>query len=433
MLNNPHPTGDTIIEFEANDDNLEEQQQDGSPVKHDLAWARDPEESFSDWTIRVIRKAEEDTKDENDTVATSDAPAFPTTSSSCRDFRVHRVYLASGPRKSDYFKTLFFTQAATIERVNQTTELTLPETACSAFEQFLDFVYGGEECLTMNTTSVVALHYLADYLQVPPLHTLTYDYIQDHLMGSNVHIYCREGLLYGVEWVVEECIQVAAFSPKDLLPVLEEVQDAVLSPAASLSSTSFSPTSAAASDSTTVTSERAVQQVMAMLPPTKQVRLLQLSLSKSLQELKQFKRVPSRWKENIKDVRATHMPTLINSSMHYPLQGSGLEFPGRVCPLFYFDHQPEAVQQQQEQQQQPQQQQQENGHHRPSSRILARRHRVEHMHFVFPNDNSGFASEQLPLEGVRDPNEREVRRRSNSLAEEEDDDDVGNNNNTFSE
>jgi hypothetical protein len=150
-------------------------------------------------------------------------------------------------------------------------------------------------------------------------------------------------LLYGVEWVVEACIQVAAFFPQELLP-MEAVSPTpsmeLLSPSSTSSSLgSSSPLSGAAAGDDGLTPR--VRDVMAMLPPTQQVKLLQLSLTKSLDELKQFKRVPSQWKENIKDLRATHLPTLVKPSLHYPKQGSCLEFPGRVCPLFYFD-QPQA-------------------------------------------------------------------------------------------
>jgi BTB/POZ domain len=314
--------------IDSDDDSITEQ----GVSQKDLAWRRDPEESFSDWTIRVIPKEENETDTDSTATTSSPSPTPSNSSLQSRDFPVHRVYLASGPRKSDYFKTLFSTEAATMEREEHRTELTLPNTACMAMEQFLDFVYGGRVFLTMNTDTVVALHYLADYLQVPPLQKITSKLIRCGMDGGNVDIYCREALKYGVEWVIEECIKVAARSPQMLLQEEKEAEVVVSPSVASLSSVS-----SCLSAATLVATEQAAQHVMAMLPPVKQVQLLQLALSRSLDELKLFKRVPSGWKENIMDVRATHLPTLVNSTMHYPLQGSGLEFQGRVCPLFYFD------------------------------------------------------------------------------------------------
>lgn len=302
--------------------------------QHHLAWRRDPQESYSDWKIRVVEQnsSREEGEGEDDTSTTTTQR-----SSSLRStlYHVHRVYLASGPRKSDYFKTLFSTQAATMEQEHQTTELLLPGTACDAFEPFLDFLCGiDEDQLTMSSDTAVALHYLADYLQVPPLQTVTANFIQADMVGTNIHTYCREGLKYGVDWVVEKCIQIAAWTPEALLAE-ESIDEIPLTPILS-SSSSFS-SSFQVIEENYASSESAARQVMAMLPTDKQVELLRLSLSKSLGELKRFKRVPSLWKENIKDVRASHMPTLVHSTLHSPLQGSGLEFPGRTCPLFYFE------------------------------------------------------------------------------------------------
>ena len=105
-------------------------------------------------------------------------------------------------------------------------------------------------------------------------------------------------------------------------------------------------------------------QMIRMLPVEKQNELLVMSLSNALCELERFKRVPSRWKSNIDDVVATHMPTLtvvrreqsgsgsnLNSSSsnlgsnnednRLPRQGCGLPFPqNKICPLFYFDGEP---------------------------------------------------------------------------------------------
>ncbi|KAL3913823.1 MAG: hypothetical protein SGARI_000456 [Bacillariaceae sp.] len=225
----------------------------------------------------------------------------------------------------------------------------LPQSACTAFPYVLDFLY--TKRLHMTTDTAVAQHYLADYLQCAPLRALSHDYIQQKLNAYNANVYCQEALLYGIEWVVERCIQFAAFYPEELLP-LEAVSPSpsmeLLSPSSTATSSSLgsaSPLSrAVAGEETTQPRPTGARDVMAMLPPTQQVKLLQLSLTKSLGELKQFKRVPSQWKENIKDLCATHLPTLVKPSIYYPLQGSCLEFPGgRVCPLFYFDQKPTAA------------------------------------------------------------------------------------------
>ncbi|KAL3924127.1 MAG: hypothetical protein SGILL_001236 [Bacillariaceae sp.] len=229
----------------------------------------------------------------------------------------------------EYFKTLFMTKAAHfVERDDQTTKLVLPESACRAFPAFLDFLYGGEDHLNMKDRTAAALYYLADYLQCHPLRNLTLCFIHKHIKASNVHIYCREGLQYGVDWIIEECVQLAAEFPESLMP------SESMSPSPSMEILSPSSTTSSLDSSA---DEDKVRDVMAMLPPAQQVKLVQLSLGKMIQEQKQFKRVPSQWKDSITDDRATHLPVMTKATVHYAEQGSCLEFPGRTCPLFYFD------------------------------------------------------------------------------------------------
>jgi len=342
--------------------------------------------SFSDWTIKVVCLSEG-----NDTDVDSDQ---------YRNYHVHRVYLASGPRRSEYFQTLFSMMSSSSSRNNdddndnnsknvtagyvieeitsRITKLPLPESAYRAFPRFLDYIYDGvfgvdeglrcddennddnlprslfqdnnndndnvndnvknsdknQQC---NVTSshcgkcpreAVAIAFLADYLRVPKLIPKTKLLVRSLLDDSNIHIVYQEALLYGIDWIIEDCIAITARSPRDLL------SPSLLSSPAKLT--------------------------MELMSPERQIQLLQLSLSHSLKELEQFKRVPSRWKDNIDDVVATHMPTLMinnnisnQSDIHdnrqhnnnhrtraylLPTQGCGLPFPGnKICPLFYFD------------------------------------------------------------------------------------------------
>lgn len=331
-------TADSVADDEDDDDDYNEYGQEERPPP-DTAWRRDPDQSFSDWKIRVIcrEKTDEDAAvkegEEDSSVAAAAEEEKKNSKSKTKqpppppppkDYHVHRVFLASGPRKSEYFTTLFSTQAATMEQEQQMTVLTLPETACRAFDQFLDFVYGGKDALQMSSSTAVALHYLADYMQVEQLHEVTRQFIEVHLAERNVHVYCSQALYYNVDWLVEQCIQWAANSPQLLGGDIEAVD---------VSIPHHIPEPGTAPD-------RAAQQVLAMLPPAQQVKLLQQSLSYSLNELKRFKRVPAQWKEIIQDTRASHLPAVVNSIMHYPLQGSCLDFGGRNCPLFYFDRDP---------------------------------------------------------------------------------------------
>ena len=350
--------------------------------------------SFSDWTIKVI-KSSEDESDENDGGGNDndkyDQNSVDKDKNETTTYRVHRVYLASGPRRSEYFQTLFNLMLSsscrtddendnnknvtekiiTEESSSRMTKLILPESACRAFPRLLDYIYDGvfgfDEGLRRgdaenNTTNdnvtalnprslfqdnntndndnsenemqqykllqeAVALTFLADYLRVPKLIPKTKLLVRSLLNDSNIHVVCQEASLYGIEWIIEDCINIASQSPRDLLPMEET----------SASSSVFSSPA---------------KETMELLSPERRIQLLQLSLSRSLKELGQFKRVPSRWKENIDDVVATHMPTLMMNNdgddhrrrigtYLLPTQGCGLPFPeNKICPLFYFDREP---------------------------------------------------------------------------------------------
>jgi hypothetical protein len=329
-------------------DNHEEEQAE----KEAPAWRLDPESSFSDWTIRVIRSLDDENGNDDIGAVSNDESAEQTFYNSIDDsghrdssadakqtplesvYHVHRVYLASGSRKSEYFQTLFSLTTSTEESLSSTTKLTLPESACKVFPTFLDYMYDLHidyfEC--NHGKEVVALAFLADYFGVKKLMLHTKFNIAAVLNLLTVSDICREALLYNIDWIIHDCMKIAALSPRDLLPGAIR--------RSSTSTTSFP--SSDESDDTSSPEFPPALLTMEMLPEAKQIELLKLALSNSLRELGQFKRVPSQWKNNIDDLWATHMPTLLarrgDSNYHLPEQGCGLPFPqNKVCPLFYFD------------------------------------------------------------------------------------------------
>ncbi len=239
-------------------------------------WRRDPRESFSDWTIKVVLAENDDDSrnnghcegensddidgmlddlldDSNDSNRTN--PQSPRTISPTDSvYNVHKVFLASGPRKSEYFQTLFSLNTNTRESLSETTTLVMPESACMAFPRFLDFVYEttngergqisweededvyssliangcGDDSVDCDSDSEigtddsdirqeVALDFLADYLRVPTLACRTRERIKGLLNLRNVHLVCKEALVYSIDWILEDCLEVASESPRDLL------------------------------------------------------------------------------------------------------------------------------------------------------------------------------------------------------------------------
>lgn len=322
------------------------------------AWRRDPESSFSDWTIRIVqdssnndvtttREEVDDPNIKNDCervkrshnipfAGTNESPVSEDNSKDPKAeafYHVHRVYIASGPRKSEYFETLFSLPTATTESSSKMTTLALSESSCSVFPLLLDFVYDGEKCglsaSSVDTNIVtpieaVALVFLADYLRIPKLVPVASNLVSKILNESNVHIIICEAMFYGIDWIVNDCIGVASLSPRDFFPSATETEEL--------------------EKSTEELEKSPVLQTLEALPIERQNELLKLSLSHSLRELGRFRRVPSRWKADVADVNATHMPTLMlngkNTDGEYrlPAQGCGIPFPkNKICPLFYFD------------------------------------------------------------------------------------------------
>lgn len=353
------------------------------------AWRRDPSESFSDWTIRVVKITGTGTGTTGNSLSAT--PAANRDKEVEDIYHVHRVYLASGPRCSDYFKTLFTTNFTSNESSSSTTRLELQETACKAFPALLDYIYTGHIYVggcgsstsgsgdnndstttaspanpsqnnnnktkpPMTEGEIVALLYLADYLQVSNLIPATTEFIQEELHPRNIHLFAKEALLYGIDWIVETCMTIAAASPKYLCSKLQQQQPARTENATNDGDDDTSPsriissiagTSSTNNNNNNRPTKSPAQQVLEMLPPAQQIELLQMSLKRSVDELNRFKRVPSRWKENIDEAAiATHMPQMAvgNADSEFfrqpyavSLAGCGLPFPNKVCPVFYFD------------------------------------------------------------------------------------------------
>lgn len=121
---------------------------------------------------------------------------------------VHRVYLASGPRKSGYFETFFSLANDTEETARRTSTLELPESACQIFPRFLDYICASDESTSPSTIvdslffsavsarESVALVFLAGHFRVPKLTLPLTHRLRSLTNDKNVHQICREAMLY---------------------------------------------------------------------------------------------------------------------------------------------------------------------------------------------------------------------------------------------
>jgi len=143
-------------------------------------WRSEPAKSYSDWKIVArVEKGEGTTPSgsasETDRSDSSDSEGEDirvggekgSAPGKAEEYHVHRVNLAMGPRKSNYFDKLF-QQEGFSESKTGTTELLLPEFAFDAFERFLDYMYGAKpHCV--DRESAIPLLYLSDRFDAPQL------------------------------------------------------------------------------------------------------------------------------------------------------------------------------------------------------------------------------------------------------------------------
>eukprot|EP00539_Tryblionella_compressa_P004247 CAMPEP_0178742800 /NCGR_PEP_ID=MMETSP0744-20121128/5869_1 /TAXON_ID=913974 /ORGANISM="Nitzschia punctata, Strain CCMP561" /LENGTH=185 /DNA_ID=CAMNT_0020395769 /DNA_START=150 /DNA_END=708 /DNA_ORIENTATION=+ len=124
----------------------------------------------------------------------------------------------------------------------------LPEGACEAFPLFLNFIYSGgfaSDDAVLDSDKVIALHHLSDRLLVPSLKEATMKKMKHDMKGPDDAVgYCMKALGYGG---------------------MEEILDYALKEVATLPYERFK-------------TDKTVQQLKDMLPPEKQVTLLEMAL-----------------------------------------------------------------------------------------------------------------------------------------------------------
>jgi len=124
---------------------------DISTAEGPLLWRMDPKNSWSDWTIVVVTNEQ-------------DGQTL---------YHVHKALLASGPRRSRYFRRLFRTDEIATDQASKKCQIELPLLSARAFPLFLDLIY--DQGLSVHHTDqgikrhVVALYQLADTFQVSDL------------------------------------------------------------------------------------------------------------------------------------------------------------------------------------------------------------------------------------------------------------------------
>jgi hypothetical protein len=162
---------DRIVLFDNEHDNVRE-------AAGLAAWTLDPSISFSDWQITIL--------------STNDALSTPTQVS----YHVHKVHLACGPRKCDYFEGLLRHDNTNMfaESKQQTSIIQLDANQVAAFPQFLNYVYGTSH-YQFDADSVVGLYALGRYFGLASLCASALAFVR-HDLRKNVQCASNEAVFY---------------------------------------------------------------------------------------------------------------------------------------------------------------------------------------------------------------------------------------------
>ena len=136
----------------------------GEDSKALLLWRQEViEKSFSDWRIKVV--AETDAGEEAVTI-----------------YNVHRVTLASGPKKCGYFEALLQSDCFS-ENSECMCTVKLSQEIAAHFPDFLDYLYAQpfDSMCTINFENWKSMRYLANYFLVPRLTEEVGDFIEEDL------------------------------------------------------------------------------------------------------------------------------------------------------------------------------------------------------------------------------------------------------------
>ena len=174
---------------------------DEEDFEAELSWRLDPIQSHSDWTIKVISESTHSTDTDDDDTSNSTC-----TSNISREaiYHVHKNILSVGPRKSEYFCSLFRCTANRSnqegcdtgivvpqlrESESQTSTIVLEAVAAKAFPRLLDFAYSTTDTLYITTENAIALRYLAQYFGMRLLHKKVMAFLRKDINLTNMNTY----------------------------------------------------------------------------------------------------------------------------------------------------------------------------------------------------------------------------------------------------
>ncbi|GFH54411.1 hypothetical protein CTEN210_10887 [Chaetoceros tenuissimus] len=218
-----------------------------SKVKHEsflymqapptLSWRLDPQDSLSDWTLRV--SSSDQNKIDKQSHADRDYDtkrSGPHLNLLTKTFFVHKTVLGVGPRRSEFFANLFKNKTGdSRDDVNKTvTKIELLPSAVAVFPVMLDYLYAAPGSpIEITTETAVALRHLASSFGIKEMFNETTSFIQSDMNVDTAVTYLCEGKKFKNEKIVENATRIIAskfkevklthlsiLSPKELLPII---------------------------------------------------------------------------------------------------------------------------------------------------------------------------------------------------------------------
>eukprot|EP00550_Attheya_septentrionalis_P006198 CAMPEP_0198295380 /NCGR_PEP_ID=MMETSP1449-20131203/27356_1 /TAXON_ID=420275 /ORGANISM="Attheya septentrionalis, Strain CCMP2084" /LENGTH=408 /DNA_ID=CAMNT_0043995665 /DNA_START=82 /DNA_END=1308 /DNA_ORIENTATION=- len=171
---------DAALFFHANKDDFGGENMSGEDTDEEpLSWRLDGADSLSDWTITIKRASDP--------------------SGASETYHVHKNILAVGPRKSDYFASLFKVPAKLSESNTSTSIIELDDSAASAFPYMLDYMYSANGEADFSTERATALRYLAEYFNIRRLLIAATNFIRRDIRAATAPMYLAEASAYSFE------------------------------------------------------------------------------------------------------------------------------------------------------------------------------------------------------------------------------------------
>jgi hypothetical protein len=208
--------------FNVDDDEWE----DGDVEEEPLSWSLDDPSAFCDWTIEVTHLHTGHSREQQlgGSVASLNSSTVSFHRHGSREhhrsslsrigslrvetYHVHKAILSVGPRRSEYFATLF-KQSQLSEHSTNTSHINLEESAAEAFPGVLDYIYSDKK-IKFTSKNATAVRHLAHYFGVRPLWKYASVFIKGDFGLETAATYLSEAILYHDEKLEQASIDILA-------------------------------------------------------------------------------------------------------------------------------------------------------------------------------------------------------------------------------